>query len=124
MVDVIPRWLNREQVAAYVGRRVDELPRLVRAGKLPAASLHFGPRSPRWDRLALDALFEPPKRSDGLDMDAIEQEAINCIIERARRSRAARGLSKPRGDQPNDQDHQKQTPQRGASSDRRAAASA
>ena len=52
-----PRWLDREACAAYVSVRVDELPRLVRRGKLPAPSYHLGPRCPRWDRLALDARF-------------------------------------------------------------------
>jgi hypothetical protein len=51
------RWLDREAAAGYVSVRVDELPRLVRAGKLPPPSLHLGPRKPRWDRLALDACF-------------------------------------------------------------------
>lgn len=52
-----PRWLNSEQTAAHVSRRVDELPRLLRVGKLPSPSLHFGPRSPRWDRVKLDAMM-------------------------------------------------------------------
>jgi hypothetical protein len=89
MSELIPRWLNPEQTASYVGRRVDELPRLVRAGKLPAPSLHFGPRSPRWDRVQLDSLFQPEQRSRDLDLAAVEQEAVNGIIERARRAKAS-----------------------------------
>jgi hypothetical protein len=51
------RWLDREATARYISARVDHLPRLIRAGKLPAPSLHLGARSPRWDRESLDALF-------------------------------------------------------------------
>ncbi len=52
-----PRWLDREAAAAYMSVRVDEMARLERRGKLPPASYHLGPRTPRWDRLALDAVF-------------------------------------------------------------------
>jgi len=57
MPDVLARWLHPRDAAVYVGRRVDELPRLVKRGLLPEPSYHFGPRSPRYDRLALDAAF-------------------------------------------------------------------
>lgn len=52
-----PRWLDREALARHICRRVDELPRLLRAGKLPPPSYHFGPRSPLWDREAVDAMI-------------------------------------------------------------------
>jgi hypothetical protein len=52
------RWLKAEDAATYVGVRVDQLRRLVRTGRLPPPSHSLGPRSPRWDRLALDAVFE------------------------------------------------------------------
>lgn len=90
------RWLSPEQTAAYVSRRVDELPRLVRSGKLPSPSHHFGPRSPRWDRVELDSLFTANRTARDLDMDAVEQEAVNAIIERARREKAARGRNSQR----------------------------
>ncbi len=82
-----PRWLTPDQAATYIGRFRDELPRLVRAGKLPAPSYHFGPRSPRYDRHALDAIFldATPSRA----IDRIEQEAVNAIIERARRQKTS-----------------------------------
>jgi|GEM_PF-3042384 hypothetical protein len=57
MSDALPRWLGPEQVAAYVSCRVDHVPRLVRRGLLPPPSLHLGPRSPRFDRLRIDAMF-------------------------------------------------------------------
>lgn len=53
------RWMTRDEVAAYIKKRVDYLPRLQRAGKIPAPSYHFGPRSPLWDRFELDALIAP-----------------------------------------------------------------
>lgn len=51
------RWLDRDALAVHICVRVDELPRLLRAGKLPEPSYHLGPKSPRWDRLAVDARF-------------------------------------------------------------------
>ena len=52
-----PRWLDREEAAKYICVRVDDMARLERSGRLPQASYHLGPRTPRWDRLALDAVF-------------------------------------------------------------------
>lgn len=49
------RWLDRDALAKHISVRVDELPRLARAGKLPAPSLHLGPRSPRWWSADVDA---------------------------------------------------------------------
>jgi predicted DNA-binding transcriptional regulator AlpA len=51
------RWLKAEDLATYAGVRIDYLRRYVKAGKLPAPSYHLGPRSPRWDKEAVDALF-------------------------------------------------------------------
>jgi hypothetical protein len=84
-----PRWLAPESAAAYVNVRVDELRRLVKAGKLPEPHYHFGPRKPRYDRLALDALFTGGTAS--LDPDAALGAYIDEIAEaRARRKKAAR----------------------------------
>ena len=52
------RWLDPEATARYISVRVDALPRLVRQGRIPQPDYTLGPRSPRWDRLALDAQFE------------------------------------------------------------------
>jgi hypothetical protein len=57
MPDLEPRWLDRDALARHICVRVDELPRLAKAGKLPPPSLHLGPKRPRWDRLAVDARF-------------------------------------------------------------------
>lgn len=74
-----PRWLDREALAAHICVRVDELPRLMRAGKLPAPSTHLGPRSPRWWSADVDARFgravaSPPRGAAGL-AQAIEAQA-------------------------------------------------
>lgn len=81
------RWLDREMVAEYISVRVDHLPRLQKAGKLPAPSYHLGPRSPRWDRAALDALFTGGVASG--DPVAIAQRAV----QRMRNAKPARRLS-------------------------------
>jgi hypothetical protein len=57
MPDLEPRWLDRDALADYISVRVDELPRLAKAGLLPEPSRHLGPKKPRWDRLAVDARF-------------------------------------------------------------------
>lgn len=51
------RWLDREALAEHISVRVDELPRLLKAGKLPEPSYHLGPRSPRWWSATVDAAF-------------------------------------------------------------------
>lgn len=51
-------WLKAEDAATYVGVRLDQLRRYVSTGKLPAPSYHLGPKSPRWDRLALDHVLD------------------------------------------------------------------
>jgi len=88
MTSVEPRWLGPEEVAKYVSVRVDHLPRLVRKGVLPKPSLHFGPRSPRWDRLAIDALFGETAASDSRAKIEAADAALRARLEaRARRRR-------------------------------------
>ena len=71
------RWLDRDQTAERISVHVHELPRLLRSGKLPQPSYHLGSRSPRWDSLAIDALFgakmEPNESSLG-------EQAVNDIL--------------------------------------------
>ncbi len=79
------RWMAPEAAATYIGRRVDELPRLVKRGLLPKPSYHFGPRSPRWDRTTLDALFEAkPARPS---MDVVAQEIAETLAQGGRKRR-------------------------------------
>jgi hypothetical protein len=81
------RWLDRDAVARHISVRVDHIPRLVRAGKLPAPSMHLGARSPRWDRDSLDALFGAKVRQ--VDPDDTVRNAAEQI-ERLKRGRARR----------------------------------
>lgn len=69
-----PRWLDRDETARYLSVRVDELPRLTRRGKLPTPSLHLGPRTPRWDRQALDAVF-----AGGVASPSVDQAVDNIV---------------------------------------------
>jgi hypothetical protein len=83
------RWLDPEQTAAYISVRVDQIRRLERAGKLPGASYHLGPRRPRYDRLKIDAMFDGGTAS--LDPDAALGAYIDEIAQaRARRQKNAR----------------------------------
>jgi hypothetical protein len=64
------RWLDREALAEYISERVDRLPRLQRAGKLPKPSHALGPRNPRWWSLDVDAImgFEVASQQGGPDL--------------------------------------------------------
>jgi hypothetical protein len=73
-----PRWLDRETLARHIAVRVDHIPRLQKAGKLPEPSLHLGPRCPRWDREAVDAMFGGGVAS--CDAEAAAQAVINRIL--------------------------------------------
>jgi hypothetical protein len=85
-----PRWLDAEAAAAYISVRVDELPRLRRAGKLPSPSWHLGPRKPRYDRLQLDAMFGGGTASTDAD-SAVQALAHEIAAEgRPRRPQAPR----------------------------------
>jgi hypothetical protein len=69
------RWLDRAGAAAYLSMQVDHLKRHVKSGKLPAPSFHLGPKSPRWDREALDAAIQG---SQG--QAEMYEEAVNDIL--------------------------------------------
>lgn len=79
------RWLCPEAAAAYLSVRPDALPRLVKQGRIPAPSYHLGRRSPRYDRLALDARFEGGLAST--DPGVLVQAAIHEIIREGRARR-------------------------------------
>lgn len=57
MQETLERWLNREAVAKRLCTQPHRLPRLVAEGRLPQPSMHLGPRSPRWDIHAIDAMM-------------------------------------------------------------------
>lgn len=52
------RWLDADATAEYLCVRVTRLQALVKERRIPPANYALGPRSPRWDRAALDAAFE------------------------------------------------------------------
>jgi hypothetical protein len=68
---VQPRWLKPADAAAYICEPVKRLRELVESGLLPRPIYHFGEKSPRYDREAIDALIEG--RRPPIDMDAIIQ---------------------------------------------------
>ena len=78
-----PRWLSPLAVATYLSVRPDALPRLVRQGRLPKPDYSLGPRSPRYDREAIDKMMagNTAKRTE---MEAV-QDAIAKITSRSRR---------------------------------------
>jgi hypothetical protein len=87
MMPVERRWLNPSDCAAYIGARVDQLPRLLREGKLPKPSLHLGPRRPRYDREAIDTMFAG---TGDTDIRREQAAAVAAIIAEARLKRESR----------------------------------
>jgi hypothetical protein len=79
------RWLSPEAAADYLDVRTDALPRLVRAGRIPAPAYFLGPRQPRYDRLKLDSLAAAAAPSHDPD------SAVERLLEKAvaRKNRAA-----------------------------------
>ena len=85
-----PRWLDPVAVARYISVRVDALPRLVKEGRLPEPSRRLGPRSPRWDREALDAAF------DGGAASTDPRIASQAVAEKIRAQGRTRRPANPR----------------------------
>lgn len=81
------RWLDPDAAARYLSVRSNALSRLVRAGRIPAPDYTLGPRSPRWDRLALDAAFDGGAAST--DPRIATQAAIEKIRAQGRSRRQA-----------------------------------
>lgn len=88
MADELKRWLPPQDVAERIGVRFDEIARLRRAGKLPEPSFHLGPRKPRYDRIAIDALFTKATQAD---QQAEDVAIVQSILDRADRQKAAGG---------------------------------
>ena len=80
------RWLDRDALARHISVRPDAIARLVKSGRLPAASYHLGPRQPRWDREKVDAVFagEVASTDHGTAIHALAAQ----IARRAPRSQA------------------------------------
>lgn len=80
---ILVRWLKPSDTAAYIGKPKASLKPLCRAGLLPKPSYHFGPKSPRYDREAIDAMISGTERVSKID--AAIAGAIEC--EQNRQSR-------------------------------------
>jgi hypothetical protein len=59
----IPRWLTQETAAQYLSISVRQLQVLQKAGRIQA-SYFLGPRSPRYDRFALDGILSNGKQTE------------------------------------------------------------
>jgi hypothetical protein len=82
------RWLSPAMAASYLSVRPDALPRLVRQGKLPRPDYTLGPRSPRYDRDAIDKLMAGASQKMTA-MEAAENVVKNIIAGGSRRKKAA-----------------------------------
>jgi hypothetical protein len=80
-----PRWMDPEATAKYICVRVDALNRLVKQGRIPRPNYDLGPRSPRWDRQALDAAFEGG--SDSTNIDEAVRASVQKILQTGRARR-------------------------------------
>src|SRR4051812_48517698 len=87
MSDTETRWLDPEAAARYLSVRSAALPRLVRERRIPAPNYILGDRTPRWDRLALDAAFDGGGSST--DADTATKAALDAIIKKGRSRRQA-----------------------------------
>lgn len=83
------RWLAPAQAAAYINVRPDALPRLVKQGRVPPPSYSLGRRLPRYDREALDALFQGGAASTDIDQGV--EALLQAMDEKARHKKEARG---------------------------------
>lgn len=83
MLADLPRWLDAIETARYICVRPDSLARLVRQGRIPQPNRQLGDRSPRWDRLALDAAFDGGTESTNLTT------AVLAYVEKNRQKRKA-----------------------------------
>ena len=73
------RWLNAEEAARYICVRPDAMQRLAKQGRIPKPEYTLGPRSPRWDRLALDSAFDGGTAST--DPRAASQAVVQKILQ-------------------------------------------
>jgi hypothetical protein len=73
-LDVTGRWLGPKALARYIGRDSKTLSALVQSGKLPKPTYHLGPKSPRYDRMAVDAMLVGQR--EHADVEDIANRAI------------------------------------------------
>lgn len=87
MSETDSRWLDPEAAAKYISVRVDALSRLVRQGRIPKPDYSLGPRSPRWSRDSLDAIFDAGTAST--DPRIASQASVQKILAQGRPRRSA-----------------------------------
>jgi hypothetical protein len=87
-----PRWLDSAATARHLSVRPDALPRLVRQKRIPAPSYALGQRSPRWDRHALDTVFDGGISST--DLRIASDAVVKKIIAEGRKRRAQGGADR------------------------------
>jgi len=91
---LMPRWLDRAAAATYLSMKPSKLMRLAKQGRLPAPSYVTGPKSPMWDRQALDEFLSGGVASGAKEVPFSDVVADACqkIIQRgSRRARRAQG---------------------------------
>lgn len=86
MPDTPSRWLDAAEAASHVGLRDLEFLRRVKAGKLPGPSYQLGPRTPRWDRAALDGAMTGGAALTRRPLAG----AVHAILEEGRKKAALR----------------------------------
>src|SRR5574340_1004798 len=87
-----PRWLDARAAVQYL--TLDDagaLKRLVKQGRIPAPSYHLGPRSPRWDREALDLALAGGEASGSTTRKAVSDAVQAILAEGPRRARKTCG---------------------------------
>jgi len=85
------RWLDEETAARHLCLRPTAFRARVKGGTLPQPSYHLGPRSPRWDREALDSALAPSATSPNTRQQ-VNQAVAQILAEgRARRQKATGG---------------------------------
>lgn len=88
MNEALERWLDRAALAKRLCTSPACLPRLVSQGRLPQPSLHLGPRSPRWDIHAVDAMMlDAVGVSMSLNTEMAVARACEEISSEAKRSK-------------------------------------
>lgn len=85
MADTTARWLDPHAAAMHVGLTFEAFRRRVKAGKLPQPSDALGPRNPRWDRAALDAIMAAPSPSSRRPLSG----AVHAILAEGRQKAQA-----------------------------------
>jgi hypothetical protein len=74
------RWMRPAECASYIGKPAGRLKSLAKAGLLPNPSYHFGTKSPRYDREAIDEMImgKQQKADINASVERIIANVTNC----------------------------------------------